>query len=787
MIKNYFKTAFRSLVKNRGYSFLNIFGLAIGIACAALIFLWVESERTYNNYFSNKASIYKVKDRQTYNGTTYAFDATPGPLAAGMKNEIPGFTAVARSTFNYNLLFTAGEKPIYELGNYVDPAFLSMFRLEFIKGNAAVAFSQLNSLVITEKMANTFFNTDDVVGKTLKVDNTKDFVITGVIKDLPKNVSLHFDWLAPFKVYENDNSWLTQWGSNSLITYVEVAPNVDVNAINKKLYGYVQTKQQGATARMSIYPMTRWRLYDSFDANGIEKEGRLKYVNLFTLIAWIVLIIACINFMNLSTARSEKRAREVGVRKVMGAGRWKLIGQFIGESLFLSFLSAMVALLIILLLLPSFNTLVQKDLTLNLFNPLHAGALIFIILICGFIAGSYPAFYLSSFNPVNVLKGLNLKTSGSVVFIRKGLVIIQFAISVILIICTVIIYKQVKHAKDRDLGYDKQSLVYLHLRGQMAQHLDAIKNDLAATGMVQNAGASSQTVLQLGSNTGDFSWPGKDPNKQLLVSVDNVSPDFISAIGAHLKEGRDFYPNAVADSNNVIINDAFAKSINAKHIIGTIISRGGPQKFTIVGVIHDFVYNNMYASAAPVIMFCDPKNTYYLNIRIKAGTDVKTALQPIEAVIKKNNPGYPVEFNFVDLEFEDYFKAETLIGKLSGIFATLAIIISCLGLFGLTAYTAERRVKEIGIRKVLGATSRGLATLLSKDFVVLVVISCVIAYPVAWWIMSLWLKDYEYQTEISWWIFVATDLLAIAIAIATVSFQAVRAALANPVKSLRSE
>jgi len=786
MIKNYFKTTFRSLIKDKGYSFLNIFGLAIGIACAALIFLWVESEVTYDDYFTNKTSLYKVKDKQTYNGVTFSFDATPGPLSAGMKNDIPGFKATARSTFNYNLLFNTGDKPIYEMGNYVDPAFLSMFRLQFVKGNPATAFSQLNSLVITEKMANTFFNTDDVVGKTIKVDNNKAFVITGVVKDLPKNVSLKFDWLAPFKVFENDNSWLKQWGSNSLITYAEVDPNVDVKAINKKLYGYIQSKQPGGTARMSIYPMTRWRLYDKFDKNGVETEGRLKYVNLFTLIAWIVLIIACINFMNLSTARSERRSREVGVRKVMGAGRWKLIGQFIGESLFLSFLSAMLALVIIVLVMPLFNELVQKQLTLNLFNPFHFAALVLIILICGLIAGSYPAFYLSSFNPVSVLKGLSAKKAGSVVFIRKGLVVLQFAVSVVLIICTVVIYRQIEHAKQRDLGYDKQNLVYVNLRGKMNEHFEAIKNDLIATGMVQNVGTSSQTVLQLGSNTGDFSWPGKDPNQQLLVSVDNVSPGFIQAIGAHLKEGRDFYPNADADSLNVIVNEAFAKSINAKHLIGTIITRGS-YKLTVVGVIHDFVYNNMYASAAPLIMFCGPKNTYYMNIRLKAGVGIKTALSPIEGVIKKSNPGYPVEFNFVDLEFEDFFKAETLIGKLSGIFAALAIIISCLGLFGLTAYTAEKRVKEIGLRKVLGATSRELAALLSKDFVQLVIISCIIAYPVSWWIMNLWLRDYEYKTEINWWIFVLTDLLTIIIAIATTCFQAIKASIANPVKSLRSE
>jgi putative ABC transport system permease protein len=787
MFKNYLKAAFRSLAKNKGFTLLNIGGLAIGIACATLIFLWVESEVTYNHFFTNRDNIYKVKDKQTYDGVAYVFDATPGPLAQGMKAEIPGFKATARTTWSNNALFALGDKTIYQQGMYVDPAFLSIFRLQFVKGSAATAFSQLYALVITEKMANNFFKTTDVIGKTLRVDNKQDYVISGVINDFPENVSIKFDWVAPFKIYESANTWLTQWGSNALITYAQLEPNADVNAINKRLYNFVGNKSKGVTAKMSVYPMNRWRMYDSFDSNGSEKQGRIKNVNLFSLIAWIIIIIACINFMNLATARSEQRAREVGVRKVLGAGRFKLIIQFIGESLFLSFISALLAILLVSLALPTFNTLVQKQLSLNLFDPVHAGSLLAIALICGLIAGSYPAFYLSSFNPATVLKGLKLKASVGAGFIRKGLVIMQFSISVILIICTVIIYSQIQHTKNRELGYNKQDLVYLYMHGNMGQHFDAIKNDLISTGVITNASTSSQTILQLGSNTGDFTWQGKDPNKQLLVSVDYVSPEFVSTMGAHIKYGRDFYPNATPDSSNIIINDAFAKAINAKHIIGTVLTRGGGQKFTITGVINDFIYNNMYASATPLILFCAPKEGNILTVRFKPGVDLKTGLPQLESVIKKTSPGYPFNYQFVDQEFEQYFKTETLVGKLSGIFAGLAIIISCLGLFGLAAYTAERRTKEIGIRKVLGATSRGLTALLSKDFVVLVIISCIIAFPVSWLMMHSWLKDYEYKVDISWWIFIITDLLAITIAVATVSVQAIRAALTNPVKCLRSE
>ncbi|MGN6341574.1 MAG: ABC transporter permease [Ginsengibacter sp.] len=785
MIHNYLKTTFRNLWKNKGFTFLNIFGLGIGIACASLIFLWVEDEINFNNYFSNKENLYKIKDSQTYDGTTFTFDATPGPLAAGIKTEIPGIKNTARSSWGQQSLFSLGDKNLYERGMYVDSSFLKMFQLQFIQGNAGTAFQQLHSLVITEKMAHKFFGNDNAIGKSLKIDNNTSSVVTGVIKDLPESVSFQFEWLAPFKIFENQNSWLQSWRNNGVLTYVELEPGADTKAINRKLYNYVQSKAEDAEAKMSVYPMSRWRLYDSWK-DGKEVPGRIKYVNLFSLIAWIILLIACINFMNLSTARSGKRAREVGVRKVLGAAKSKLVGQFIGESVIMALISAVVAVCIIFAVLPAFNSLVEKQLSIHLFQPLHISALLVIAVVCGLVAGSYPAFYLSSFNPVAVLKGIRIKMNGSAGFIRKGLVVLQFSISIILIISTIIIYKQINHAKNRSLGYDKENLIYLPLQGKLKEHFNAVKNDLVQTGVVKDAALSQSTVLQLGSNTGDFQWQGKDPDKQVLITVESVSPEYTSTMGMRIEKGRNFYDNYKSDSGNIIINQTLAKIIGDKNIIGSLIT-DGDNKFTVVGVIDDFVYNNLYSPSSPLILFPDTSGTNFLTIRLKKTSNVAGALEKVENVIKANNPGFPFDYKFVDDQFDQFFKTEMLIGKLASVFAFLAIFISCLGLFGLAAYTAERRTKEIGIRKVLGASAKGLAGLLSKEFLILVMISCLIAFPIAWWMMHNWLDSYEYRVSISWPIFLVAGLLAMLIALFTVSVQAIKAALANPIQSLRSE
>jgi len=785
MIRNYFKTTLRNLWKNKGYSMLNIGGLAIGIACAGLILLWVEDELTFNHYFSNRDNLYKIKDKQIYDGQTFTFDATPGLLAEAIKSEIPGIKNTARTTWRDYRLFTLKDKAIYERGLYVDASFLTMFQLRFIEGNAKNAFNQLYSVVITESMAKKFFGTTNVLGKPLKVDNERDYFVTGVIRDLPENVSFEFQWLAPFKVFEDQNKWLQYWGNMGILTYVETQPNANIASINNKLHNFVAQKQKGTLAKMSIYPMNRWRMFDSFE-NGKEVPGRIKYVNLFSIIAWIILIIACINFMNLSTARSEQRAREVGVRKVLGAGKRRLIGQFMGESLFLSLFSAIIAVVLIYFSLSAFNAIVEKQLSVNIFQPSHLAALLLIAIFCGLVAGSYPAFYLSSFNPVNILKGIKLKNAGSAGYIRKGLVVLQFSISVILIISTVIIYQQIIHVKNRDLGFKKQDLIYTNLEGSMKQHYNAIKNDLMATGFVENASLSRNQVLQLGSNTGGFEWEGKDPNKQVLITVESVSPEYVSTMGMTLKAGRDFYSNMKADSNHVIINDALAKIINRKNIVGSVLTNYGTT-FTIIGVVNDFVYNDMYSTPAPLILFPDTTSANFLAMRIKANTNPSFAIPAIEKIIKSYNPGYPVECTFLDAQFDKNFKTETLIGKLAGIFSILAIVISCLGLFGLAAYTAERRIKEIGVRKVLGASTKALAVLLSRDFLQLVGISCLISFPLAWWAMNNWLQGFAYRIEIHWTVFVFSGILAMLIAVLTVSFQAIKAAIANPVKSLRTE
>ena len=785
MIKNYFKTAFRNLWKNKTYSFLNVFGLAVGIACAGLIFLWVEDEVSYDNFNEKKDQLYQVLENQPYEGKIYTFSATPGVMAPAMKQELPGIKNTCRLTWQQYTLFSLGEKPIYERGFYADSSIFSMFTVPFVQGNKENAFQQLHSLVISEKMAAKFFGDQkDVIGKTLKVDNKEEYVISGVFKDLPDNTSIKFDWLSPFKIYLDRNPWLNEWDNNSIQTFVELEQHADVTALNKKLDGYIKSKDTTANVQAFLFGMNEWRLYSKWE-EGKQAGGRIQYVRMFTIIAWIILLIACINFMNLATARSEKRAREVGVRKVLGAGKKILVAQFIGEAMLMAFLSLILAVVIIYMVLPSFNTLVDKKLAIGLDNPLHIFSLLLIGLVCGLIAGSYPSLYLSSFNPIGVFKGLTLKGSGAS-YIRKGLVVVQFTISIVLIISTIIVYNQIQHIKNRELGYNKENVMQTGLRGKMKENFSVIKNQLLSSGYVENAAMSNLNQLYMGSSTGDFAWEGKDPSKQILVTQDIISPEYINTMGIKIIKGRDFYPDAKQDSANVIINETFAKMIGKQDIIGTVLRRD-TTSYTIVGVVKDFVFGDMYAKSDPLIFHPYPDYFGYMYIRLKKQANVENAVASVGSIIKSNNPGYPFNYIFVDEEFDRQFRTEMLIGKLSRIFALLAIVITCLGLFGLAAYTAERRTKEIGIRKVLGASIPGITGLLSKDFLKLVIISSLISFPVAWWLMHNWLQGYAYRTQISWWVFALAAGLALFIAIFTISFQAIRAALANPVKSLRTE
>jgi putative ABC transport system permease protein len=786
MFKNYLKTTISSLLTKRNYSFLNISGLAIGIACASLIFLWVEDELNFNHNFSKRDNLYQIYENQTYEGKISTFHATPGPMAKALKTEIPGIKNAARLSGTGNQMFALGDKTINEPGDYADSTIFSMLNLPFLSGHPASAFQQLHSLVINETMSKKFFGDLDPVGKTLRMNNEQDYTITAVFKDLPKNSTFQFQWLAPMENVDHKQPWMQVWDANWARTFVELQPYANMALVNKKLSNYIDSKHKGNTTLCFLFAMNDWNLHDSF-SNGKQDGGRIQYVKLFSFIAWIILLIACINFMNLSTARSEQRAKEVGVRKVLGAGKSKLIVQFIGEAMVMSFMALIIAVGFMYLALPSFNTLVEKELSVNIFEPAHIFYLLAIGSITGLIAGSYPAFYLSSFNPISVLKGIKIKSTTGAGFIRQGLVVIQFSVSIILIIATVIIYQQIQHVKNRDLGYNKSNLIYTELQGKLDERFGSLHHDLLQTGVVENAALSDYPVLQIWNNTDNYSWQGKDPSKNPLIAWENVNAPFISTMGMKLAAGRDFYAQSALDSNNVIINEAFAKQMGKEGRVGGILSDGGTKAFQIVGIVKDFLYNTMYKPGAPLLLYNQPLGTHYLNIRIQSKVPLQDALARVEKVLKIFNPEYHAEFKFIDDDFNQLFKTESLTGKLAAVFAALAIFISCLGLFGLAAYTAERRIREIGIRKTLGASTSGLVGLLSKDFLRLVSYSCLIAFPLAWWALNTWLQNYEYRTIINWWVFATAGSLSIIIAMATVSFQAIKAAMANPVKNLRTE
>jgi putative ABC transport system permease protein len=791
MLRNYFKTTFRSLWKNKTYGLLNIAGLAIGIACAGFILLWVEDEITFDHNFALRDNIYRVMQNEKSEQGIVTNGDTPDALAEAIKSEIPGVISAGRISWRMDELAVVGDKKIKTNGLYADSPFLAMCTLNFILGDAASALRQPQSVVISQSFAKACFGNQDPIGRTINMNAGQAYsvdglyTVTGVFTDLPPNCSFHFQWVSPYTTWTTANTWLKGWGNNLTETYVQLAPSASRPAIDKQLTGFLGKHQTGATNTLLLFNMNDWHLRDKFE-NGIQTGGAIRYVRLFSLIAAAILLIACINFMNLSTARSEQRAKEVGVLKVVGAGRGSLIGKFIGEALLLSFLSVVLALALLYLFLPAYNTLVNKQLHIQPFQPTHIFGLLAIALGAGLIAGSYPAFYLSSFNPIYVLKGLKIKSSGGAVAIRKGLVITQFTASVGLIIGTIIIYQQVQHIKDRDLGYTRNNLIYMDLHGKMNDHFEVLRTKLLATGYVENAAVSLHDALHVYSYGSGLTWQGKDPNSKIPVHMNQVSEGYLATMHMKLLSGRDFYPTRKIDSNKVIINESMVKLMGKEGRLGAVLL-SGTYPLQVIGIIKDFVYNDVYGRSAPLVFFDYGGNATSLALRFKDNVPLQQALAATATIITAESPDQPFTYKFADEDFDLLFTAETLIGKLAGIFAVLAVVISCLGLFGLAAYTAERRVKEIGIRKVLGASIPGLATLLLKEFVQLVTVSCLIAFPLAGWLLYGWLQGYEYRTPIHWWVFAVAGALALAIALLTVSFQAIKTALANPINALRSE
>ncbi len=786
MFKNNLKIAWRSLWKNKGYSALNIFGLAIGITCAGLIFLWVEDEVNFDGAFPKQDLVYFLPTNQKYEGEWRTFYSTPGPLAKDLKDEIPEIKRSA-ATWSGEILITDGDKGINRRGRYAEPDFLDIFSLRFVEGSAKNALSRPDAIVLTQRTATAIFGKNTTaLNRILRIDNAYNFTVTGVIADLPNNITFGFDWLLPFERFQlgqEDMSWAKEYGNNFADTFVELAPEADFKAVDAKVQKILPAKTEDANTYAFLHSLKDWHLRSEFKGGKIV-GGQITFVRLFSIIALVILLIACINFMNLSTARSEKRAKEVGIRKVLGSGKNRLISQFIAEALITASLATMVSVVLLLILLPPFNILAEKQLELRLFNPVHFFSLMGITLICGLLAGWYPAFYLSSFKPVKVIKGVQVREN-SAAYIRKGLVVVQFSVSIVFIISTIIVYQQVQHVKSRDLGYNKENLIKINVNGDMIKNFNPIRQDMIASGLIENLALNNSDILYDGNNGSGFEWQGGTDTKDVLISFRHISPSFLETAGMKIVEGRGFSENRASDSTSVMVSQSLAKMMGDGSAVGKTITRD--VTYTVIGVVQDYLYGDMYGTSDPVLFFNNPEAANYMYVKIKPGNDSAEALAFMERVMQKHNPAFPFEYEFVDDAFNAMFRSEKLVVNLSKIFALLAIIISCLGLFGLSAYTAEQRRKEIGVRKVLGSSVSGIIKLLSKDFIRLVLISIILAIPLAWWAMHNWLERFTYRIDIPWWVFPLAGAIAIVIALITVSFQSFRVALLNPVKSLRTE
>lgn len=787
MIRNFLKVAFRNLAKNKGFSAINISGLAIGMASAMLILTWIQNEISYDQFHKNKDRIYEAWNKAEFSGNLNCWNTTPKILARTLENDLPEVERAVRVDWGSNFLFGIGDKRITVRGTIVDSGFLKMFTFPLLKGNPEMVLNKPHSIVLTESLAKSLFGKEDAMGKIIKIDNKENFTVTGILKDLPNNTRFDFEYLIPWSYKRQLGDDDQNWGNNSTRTYVMLKPNASLASVAPKMKVLKQRYDKDEPKwEMFLYPMSKWRLYSSF-TNGVEDGGgRIEYVRMFGIIAAFILLIACINFMNLSTARSEKRAKEVGIRKVVGAQKVFIIGQFIGESVLMALIAGTIAVGIVLLVIPSFNELIGEEIAIQFNSPGSWLAGIAFIIFTGILAGSYPAFFLSSFQPVQVLKG-TFKKAHALVTPRKVLVVLQFTFAIVLIICTFIVRQQINHAQNRETGYNRNNLVYHLFTGDIEKNFELIRNDLLSTGIATSITKTSAPLTQSWSDGWGQEWEGKDPNDKTDFFRYNQEGGLGETAGLQFVAGRDFdlkkYPT---DSTAMIINESALKVMKFKDPIGKIVKDNG-ESWHIVGVIKDFILTSPYEPTRPMLIF--GAKSWFQTMLIKLNNTTSTAnnLKKAEAIFKKYNPEYPFEYKFIDEEYATKFEAESRIGTLAALFAGLTIFISCLGLFGLATYMAENRLKEIGVRKVLGASVTGIATLLSKDFLKLVIISFIIAVPIAWWAMYSWLQDYSFRVSIQWWVFAMAGLLSVLIAVITVSYQAIKAAIANPVKSLRSE
>jgi putative ABC transport system permease protein len=797
MFRNYFKIAFRNLAKNTGYTFINIAGLATGMAVALLIGLWIWDEVTYNSYHKNYDRLAQVWQHNVYNGVKQSQIANPAVMAEEIRNNFGSdFKYVIQSTWNFGRILTVGDKKFSKSGMYWEPQVIDMFSINLLKGDDELALKDPYSIILSESLAKTFFGDTDPIGQVMRVNNKNDVKVTGVYEDIPHSSRFHdMTFIMPWSLYLIENDWIQKmedpWDSNFTQTWAQISDKGDFDQISAKIINVKYNKlltddNRKYKPEVFLHPMSKWHLYSEFK-EGKNVGGRIEFVWMFGIIGVFVLLLACINFMNLSTARSEKRAKEVGIRKSVGSMRSQLINQFFCESVVVALMAFVLAIGLVYLALPQFNQVADKQLVILWSSPLFWLAGIGFSIFTGLVAGSYPALYLSSFQPVKVLKG-TFRAGRLASIPRKALVVLQFTVSVTLIIGTIVVFRQVEFAKDRPIGYDRNGLINIYLQtNDIHDHYEAVRNELKTQRAIVEMTEAGSPTTQVWNSNGGFTWKGKDPALAVDFPNNNVTHEFGKTVGWQFKDGRDFSRDFASDSNAFVINEAAEKFLGFENAVGeTLVWNEKP--YTIIGVIKDMIIESPYEPVRASLWHMDLRNSGNLVI-LKLNPDMSAheAIEKIKTVFNKFSPSLPFSHEFVDEEYARKFSDEERIGKLASFFAALAIFISCLGISGLASFVAEQRTKEIGVRKVMGASVLNLWGLLSKDFLVLVFLSLLLAMPLAWYLMSGWLEKYQYRSTIAWWIFAAAGFGALAITLMTVSYQSIKAALANPVNSLRSE
>ncbi len=784
MFGNYLKTAYRNLVRHKGFTFINMLGLTVGLSTFLFIVLWIKDEVTFDRFNKDLNRLFEVYENQTYSeNKIYTFQATPGPLAEALQSEFPEVETAARSNWGGRELFKYGEKSFYGEGKYADSTLLTMFTFQWLEGNPAYPMPDRSSVVISSSLSGKLFGNEPALGKIVRFRNKYDLKITGVYKDLPSNSTLQCDFVAPFQIYEEDQSWLKEWGNNGIMTFVKLRPGTDYKLFNKKIADYVKTKNKDSNVTLFLHPYKDIRLYSDFE-KGKLAGGRITYVRAFAVIALFILIIACINFMNLTTARSALRSREVGVRKVVGAQRGALVYQFLSESFLVTLLAMVLSLLVVRLLLPYFNELTSKKVSIDFLSSWFWIGFFVILIVTGIVSGSYPAFFLSAFKPSVVFKsqsGSALRGTG----LRKVLVVIQFSLSVILIVSALVIYKQIYYIQNKNLGFDKENILYFRENSGVKKNFNAFRNEAVSQTFISGVGKADNLPYQVGSSSSDPKWDGKHQDDDILFDIYQTDYDMIKVLSFKLLDGRYFSRDYATDSSNFIINEEAARRMRLKHPVGSNLECWG-RKGQIIGLVQDFHNTSLYSPIEPLIFMLNPANTYVTFVKIQSGK-TKEAVSYLETLVKRYDPAFPFEYHFLDKSYEETYKSEMTIGKLANFFTGIAIFIACLGLYGLASFTVERRSREIGIRKVFGAAVSRLVILLCRDFALLIVIAIIIGCPVAWYFMHKFLLEYAYHTTLTYLIFAATAAFIIIIAMLTVGYQSLKASMANPVNSLRIE